>query len=285
MHVEKLAGGFGVQVVGLDLSIDMSEPTIRALIDLVHENQILVISRQSLRDADYVRFGHFWGKPLHFFLASHTRDGFPEMIKLHNRTDTPLKERDTAVYWHSDGTYEEVPASITMIYGVEVPEVGGETLIASTVLAYEALSDEMKQRIDPYVGLHCLSGAPPLPGENLVLVPELIAGLGIQRHPLVMRHPVTGRKSLFIGGTAFGIEGMDKTEGRELILTLRTHVTQPPFTNSYKVQPGDILMWDNYQTMHSATPIEYSDEDGKRRLLYRISTKGIPDLCLMELEA
>jgi taurine dioxygenase len=100
-----------------------------------------------------------------------------------------------------------------------------------------------------------------------------------------MRHPVTGRKSLFIGGTAFGVEGMDRVEARELILALRTHATQPQFTARYKVEPGEIFIWDNFQTMHTATPIEYSDEDGKRRLLYRISTKGLPDLCRAELAA
>jgi taurine dioxygenase len=90
---------------------------------------------------------------------------------------------------------------------------------------------------------------------------------------------VTGRKALLPSGTAFGVEGMEAEAGRGLIAELRAHITRPCFTTRYKVDAGDILLWDNYQCMHTAVPIEYSDDDGKRRLLYRISTRGIPALC------
>jgi taurine dioxygenase len=212
-------------------------------------------------------------------LKDHTRDDFPEMIRITNAASTPLRYRDGAMHWHSDSTYEEEPASVTMLYGVEVPEVGGETMVASTALAYDALPDATKQYIDGLVGLHCLGGSPALPGENIPFVPEETARLGIQRHNLVMRHPVTGRKVLFPSGTAFGAEGMDRDRGRALIAELRAHVTQPEFVTTYKVRVGDVFLWDNFQTLHTATPIDYSDDDGKRRLLYRISTKGVPELC------
>lgn len=276
MDVRRLSGPFGVALSDIDVS--RADPdAIERLIALLHEHQILVIRRQSLSDADYVRFGHHWGTPLHFFVASRTRDDLPELIKQDNAASTPANVRDGASHWHSDSTYEEVPASVTMLYGVEAPERGGETLVANTALAYEALPAATKARIDGLVGLHCLSGAQPLPGENFAYVPEEIARMGIQRHPVVMRHPVTGRKALFLSGSAFGIADMDKAEARALIAELRAHATRPEFTTSYKVVPGDIFIWDNFATMHRATPIEYSDEDGKRRLLYRISTKGLPD--------
>lgn len=277
MGVRKLPGRFGAEVAGIDVAT-ASDSMISQLIDLLYENQILVIRNQSLKDADYVRFGHHWGKPLHFFVASRTRDDFPEMIKQDNAASTPINLRDGAGHWHSDSTYEEVPASVTMLYGVEAPDKGGETLVANTVLAYEALPDATKARIDGLVGLHCLSGAPPMDGEQFVYVPEEIARMGIQRHPVVRRHPVTGAKALFLSGSAFAIDGMDKAEARVLINELRSHATRPEFTTSYKVLPGDIFLWDNFATMHRATPLEYSDEDGERRLLYRISTKGLPAL-------
>ena len=90
---------------------------------------------------------------------------------------------------------------------------------------------------------------------------------------------MTGRKALFTSGTAYGAEGLQQDEGRELIDRLRKHITQPQFVTEYKVKPGDIFLWDNFQVLHTATPIEYSDEPGKRRMLLRISTKGKPDLC------
>ena len=279
MKVTQLDGPFGAAVTDLDLSQDMSDATVRRLIDLLHQNQILVIRNQKLSDSDYVRFGHKWGRPLSFMLKSHTRDDHPELIRINNSASTPERYRDGAVHWHADSTYEEEPASVTMLYGVEAPKVGGETLIASARFAYDALDEETKRRIDGLTGLHCLGGSPELPGEKIPIVADQIAKQGVQRHPLVMRHPVTGTKAIFTSGTAFGAEGLEREEGRELIDQLRRHITRPEFTTSYKIEAGDIFLWDNFQVLHSATPIEYSDEDGKRRLLYRISTKGLPDLC------
>lgn len=279
MIIRPMAGPFGAIAEEVDLAADQSEATLRALIDALHQHQILAIRGQSLSNDDYVSFGRQWGTPLSFFIADHRKDDHPEMIRITNAAATPERYRDGAMHWHSDSSYEEVPASITMLYGVEAPDEGGETLVASTVLAYDALDEEMKARIDGMVGLHCLGGSPALPGEKIPFNPESTAANGIKKHPLVMRHPVTGRKALFPSGTAFGVEGMDREEGRELIARLRAHITRPEFVTSYKVGVGDIFLWDNFQLLHSATPIEYSDEPGKRRLLYRISTKGIPALC------
>lgn len=279
MIIRPMDGPFGAVAEDVDLAADQSEATMRALIAALHEHQILAIPGQSLSNDLYVAFGRHWGTPLNFFIDSHRRDDHPEMIRIANAAATPERYRDGAMHWHSDSSYEEIPASVTMLYGVEAPEQGGETLIASTVQAYDALDEAMKARLDGLTGLHCLGGSPPLPGEKIPFNPESTAANGIRKHPLVMRHPVTGRKALFPSGTLFGFEGMDRDEGRELVAQLRAHVTRPEFVTSYKVGVGDIFLWDNFQVLHSATPIDYSDEPGKRRLLYRISTKGIPALC------
>jgi len=285
MQISRMSNPFGVAAYGLDLSKDMSPEVMRELIAALHEHQILIIEQQHLSNAEYVKFGYFWGRPLAFMNTSDTRDDFPEMIKIDNRASTPARYRDGAVHWHSDSTYEEVPAAVTMLYGIEAPEIGGETMIASTANAYDALSAEMKGKIDSMVALHCLGGSPELPGEKIPFNPETTARLGIVKHPLVMQHPVTGRKALFTSGTAFGVEGIEREAGRELIAELRAHATKPEFISKVKIRKGDIFLWDNFQTLHTATPIEYSDEDGKRRLLYRISTKGLPDLCQKQAAA
>lgn len=285
MQVERLAGPFGVAVSDVDLAGDPSDALVAELIALLHEHQILAIRGQRLDDDAYVRFGHRWGTPLTFSIKDHLKDGHPEMIRITNRADTPMRYRDGAMHWHSDSSYEDVPASVTMLYGVEAPATGGETLLASTAMAYDALSDDIRARIDGMTGLHCLGGSPELPGEKIPFVPEHTALHGIKKHPLVMRHPVTGRKAIFTSATAFGAEGLERDEGRALIEMLRRHITRPEFVTSYKIEAGDIFLWDNFQTLHSATSIEYSEEDGKRRLLYRISTKGLPDLCCQSVAA
>ena len=279
MKITHMTAPFGAIADGVDLARDTDDATQRRLIDALHEHQILAIRGQSLSEAEYVRFGRQWGTPLKFMIKSHIRNDFPEMIRIANDPATPMRYRDGAVHWHSDSTYEDVPASVTMLLCVASPIVGGETLIASAALAYDALDDAMKVRLDGMTGLHCLGGSPELPGEKIPFVPEETARIGIKTHPLIQRHPVTGRKALFVSGTAYGVEGIDRDEGRALIDRLRRHIVQPEFTTSYKAVEGDVFLWDNYQVMHSATPLEYSDAPGKKRLLYRISTKGVPALC------
>lgn len=279
MRISPMPGPFGAVVEDVDLAADQSDETMRALIAALHEHQILAIRGQNLTEAQYAAFGQHWGKPLMFHIEDHRNNAHPELIRITNRAATPERYRDGAMHWHSDSSYEEVPASVTMLYGVEAPATGGETMIASSALAYDALDDATKAQIDDLTGLHCLGGSPALPGEKIPFVPETTAFHGLQKHPLVMRHPVTGRKALFTSGTAYSAEGMNRDEGRALIARLRTHVTQPQFVTKYKVEAGDVFLWDNFQVLHTATAIEYSDDPGKRRLLYRISTKGMPDLC------
>ncbi len=275
MQVRKLDGAFGAKISRIDIA-RADDETIGGLVDLLYQDQILVIRRQSLSAADYVRFGHAWGRPLRFFVASRRRDDFPELIKQDNSPETPVAVRDGASHWHSDSVYEEVPARVTMLYGVEAPDHGGKTLVTNLALAYEALSAEMKARIEGLVGLHSPSGGAPLEGETFAYVVEEIARMGVQRHPVVLRHPITGAKSLYLSGSAFGIDGMDKGEGKALVSELRAHATRPEFVTRYKVVPGEIFIWDNFATMRRATSIEYSDKPGKRRLLYRLSPKGLP---------
>ncbi|MEA1652886.1 TauD/TfdA family dioxygenase [Nitrospirillum sp. BR 11164] len=269
----------GSVIAGLDLAAVLDNPrTMRALIDLLHQRGVLVIKGQALSDAEYVRFGRQWGRPLEFFIKEHRGQEHPEMIRINNDPATPLAMRDGAVHWHSDGSYEAEPAAITMLYGKEAPRDGGETLFASTAAAFDALPVSRQMALEGLVAIHELGAAPWIEGETPPDPNRPKRDMPRQRHPLIMRHPVTGRRALFTSGTACGVDGMDQDAATTLIRHLRTHVVQTQFRISYKVLPGDIVLWDNYSTVHSATPIVYSDAEGERRLLYRISTKGVPAL-------
>jgi taurine dioxygenase len=274
-----LAGAVGSVVTGLDIASGLSDATMRALIALLHERGVLVIKEQRLSDADYVRFGRQWGRPLEFFIAEHRDAEFPELIHIDNSPATPQAMRDGAVHWHSDGSYEEEPAAVTMLYGKEAPDEGGETHFASTAAAYEALSEAMKTRLEGLVARHRLGMAPWIGGETKPDPRRPERPMPDQRQPLVIEHPVTGRKAIFTSGTAYAIEGMAQAEATKLIRALRRHVVRLEFRATYKALPGDVVLWDNFSTVHCASPIAYSDAPGQRRLLYRISTKGLPALC------
>lgn len=271
-----LAENIGSVVRGLDLSVDMGEATMRSLADLLFDRGVVVVPGQSLCDAQYVRFASYFGKPLEFFIPEHRSAEHPEIIRINNDPATPAMMRDGAVHWHSDSSYEAVPGAVTMLFGQEAPESGGETHFASTTAAYAALPEETKRRIHGFTALHELGRAPWIDGETKPDPNRPPRATDAPRHPLVMIHPVTGKPGIFTSGTAYAIEGMEEGEATRLIRELREHIVQPQFRTTYKVEAGDIVLWDNFGTVHCASPIEYSNQDGKRRLLHRISTKGVP---------
>ena len=276
--VTHLGAHLGSVVTDIDLGAPPADEVMAALIRLLHERSVVIVKDQKLSDAQYDHFGRYWGRPLDFFIQSHRHRAFPALIEINNDPSTPEPMRDGAVHWHSDSTYEEEPAAVTMLYGVESPAVGGATRWASTAAAYDALSQEMKARLEGLVAVHKLGEAPWITGETPPDPNRPKRDLPAQRHPLVVSHPVTGRKAIFTSGTACAIDHMERDTARDLIRSLREHVVKPEFQLEYKVMPGDVALWDNYSTVHTAAPIEYSAEDGKRRRLFRISTKGLPRL-------
>jgi len=266
----------GSVVKGVDLSRDMSEEVMRELVDLLFARGVVVIPGQSLSDADYVRFARYFGRPLEFFIPEHRNPDHPEIIHINNDPRTPPEMRDGAVHWHSDSSYEAEPGAVTMLFGKEAPEAGGETHFASTSAAYDTLPEALKQKIAGLVARHELGRAPWIEGETQPDPNRPARKTDAPAHPLVMVHPVTGRKGIFTSGTAYAIHGMEEAEATALIRQLREHIVRPEHRVSYKVRADDIVLWDNFGTVHCASPIEYSNEDGKRRLLHRISTKGLP---------
>jgi alpha-ketoglutarate-dependent taurine dioxygenase len=211
-------------------------------------------------------------------------ESHPEMIAQSNTEATPIFVRNVANHWHCDSSYEAETAVFTMLYGVEAPDVGGETLFADLVAAYEGLPAEKKAHYETLSVKHATSAATPLPDEYIsdpaslpeefrksVTVPDPVT------HSLVRAHPVSGRKALYgLGGSAYGIEGWPDEEGNAFVMELRRYATQERFRSACKLMPRDVLIWDNFSTMHRATPIDYSDAPGERRLNYRISLKGGP---------
>lgn len=273
MKVTPLDGPFGATVDGVDVG-SLSDERSRDIRAALFEHKVLLVRDQALDDAAYVRFGRLWGEPIEFFAGDQRDRRHPELIRITNSPRTPAAVRDGARHWHSDSSYEAVPASVTMLYVIEAPTDGNDTLFADTAAAYEALDDGIKARIEDLRVVHDPRGG------RVPLFPEETRGdsssaaLPIVDHPLVVRHPVTGRSALFgFSGTACGIVGWPDEEAIELLLGLKRHVIQARFRQSARADAGSILVWDNYAVVHCATPTTYTDADGQRRLLHRISTR------------
>lgn len=279
----RLPGPFGMLVDDLDLR-GAGDADMRRLGDLLFAHRILVVRGQALTNDDYVAFGRKWGDPISFLAPRNTLASHPEMIVQSNGGQTPEMMRNNAAHWHCDSAYEPVAATVTMLLGVLAPQKGGETLFADLVAAYEALDDATKARIDGLEVRHMPSRGRLAAGEFMLkhdrMTEEHKANanrFGPVVHPLVPRHPVTGRRALYaLGGTPYEVVGMAEAEGVALLDGLKAHATADCFVQSYKLMPGDVLLWDNFGVMDRATPIDYTDEPDARRLNYRISVKGVP---------
>jgi taurine dioxygenase len=289
MNVKPI-GSFGAEITGLNLSGDLDAAAMKAIVDVVAQNRVAVFRDQHLDKAAYERFGKLWGNPIDFFFTPDIDPDYPALIRISNSPDLDPGRRDGAAFWHTDGSYEYLPASYTMLLAVEAPDVGGETRFADLAGAYDALPAETKARLDGLKVKHMLVGGERGEDEAPVKLDaddkERDGGIRAKKratekpeHPLVLQHPVTGRKALYaISGSAIGIVGMADDEALALLAELKRHALQPQFRIDVKARTGDVLIWDNLATVHAATPIEYSYEDGKRRVLLRISTNGLPPM-------
>jgi len=286
LTIEALPGGFGADVVNADLAQRLTDDQVGQLADAIYRHRFLRIRGQDhLSRADYARLGAQMGDPIRFPHPDHRHDDFPELIRIGNAASTPAPLRDGAAFWHTDGTYDIIPVSITMLHALEAPDDGGETLFADLVAAYDALPGATRERLDGLRVLHRMSGGKRFGYEKQVTQDSFAyaatmddaRGQQITAHPLVLTHPVTGRRALYgIAGTSFGIEGMAAADGEALLTELKTHATQDRFRTQVKAGTGDILLWDCLSSIHSAVPIGYSDEPGHRRILLRLSVTGLP---------
>jgi taurine dioxygenase len=184
----------------------------------------------------------------------------------------PTGLQDAGSYFHTDYSYLQVPARATTLYSRVVPRVGGDTLFANQIAAYDDLSETMKRRIDPLLAIHhygnrrdvdetSRTAASPLTAEQKARMPLIT-------HRVARPHPVTGRKALYaVSGSSFGIVGMPDDEARDLLDELAVHATQPKYQLRFKYGVGDVVLWDNAALLHSATLIDPDDA----RTLWRIT--------------
>jgi taurine dioxygenase len=280
MKVTLLPGPFGVRVDGVDLATADAALFAR-LRALVYEHKALCIAGQGAMTPDrFLAFGRSFGEPIPHVLDSLRMPGCPEVMTLTSRVD-PGSGRRTYFggFWHTDQSYESVPASATMLYALEVPQQGGETMIADMAAAYDALDDATKARIDGLVALHAYgnrdAGTGGEPDASPLTSDAQRARVPPVRHPLVLRHPVTGRPALYgVAGTSRAIEGMDEAEGLALLRTLKRHATQDRFVYAHRYAPGDVLVWDTCATLHRAGPVPAGEGPGTVRVMRRISIRG-----------
>ena len=273
---------FGAEIHGLDLAGDLPDSLMGEILDALYAHRIVVIKNQGLDEAQYLDFGRRLGRPVAHALDHLRMPGWPEIEPIGNVNE---KDRDAAVrngaaFWHTDQSYEAEPASMIVLYALEMPEDGGETLIADMRSAWEDLDGDTRSRIGSLVVRHAYEAARGGDGEERAIPvrsQEQRARLPAVRHYLAPPHPVTRARSLYaVTGFACGVEGMDDDEAGTLLDALKAHALRPRYVRRHRHEVGDVLLIDTLQTLHAALPSEFARGAHDSRLLWRLGIKGAP---------
>jgi taurine dioxygenase len=276
MRLTRLGGSLGLEATGIDLSRPLDEAQFREVRDALFAGQVLVFRGQRLTARQFVEFARRFGRPEPHVIDQFHHPEFADILVLSNvvRNGKPQGLADAGTYFHTDYSYLEVPARATLLYSIEVPKKGGDTLFADQYAAYEELAEQTRRRIDGLVALHHYGNRDDLDPRSRtvasVLSGEQERKLDWVRHPLVRRHPVTGRKALYaVSGSSFGIEGMPEGEALALLDELKQHATREKYRYRLEYGVGDLVIWDNASLLHSATLTDPEDP----RTLWRITVK------------
>jgi taurine dioxygenase len=269
MQLRKLSAGFGAETAGFDVPF-------QEIWDAFFKAQVLVFRGLRLTAGQFLEFARGFGRPEPHVIDQFHHPEHADILILSNRKKDgePAGLADAGTYFHTDYSYLEVPARCTMLYSIEVPKQGGDTLFANQYAAYDDLPDAMKRRIEDLVALHHYGNRDDLDRTSRtaasVLSGDQEQKLAWVKHKLVRPHPVTGRKALYsVSGSSFGIEGMPEDEAVGLLDELKRHATQDKYQLRLKYGAGDLVIWDNASLLHSATLTDPEDP----RTLWRITVK------------
>lgn len=270
-----LSHALGAEVQGVDLAGPLSNSEFDQIHRTFLERGILLFRDQKISREQHIAFSRRFGElDTHDALPRDRDPDHPELLLVTNipkANGAPSDSKYTGQLWHSDMSFTLVPSLGSLLRGITIPPVGGDTMFTNMYMAYDTLSDGMKKMIE---GLHAIhTGSRKIvdlsadrAAEQKKLNPPIA-------QPVVRVHPETGRKALYIGEKVSCFVDMTEAESRPLIDYLVRHATRPQFVYRHQWRPDDIVLWDNRCTMHIALG-DYAE--GEIRHLERTTVKGTP---------
>jgi taurine dioxygenase len=272
IDVSPIAGALGAEISGVDVAKDLDDAVIGEIRQALLDHGVIFFRDQNFDREQHKAFTRRFGKIfIHPNYNGVSAD--PEIVDI---TREPGDKKIVGEDWHTDTTMVQEPPMGAILYGIEVPPYGGDTLFANQYMAYESLSDGLKRTLEGLRAIHT---------DRMVAGPA--AGMNAQRstkvredanwretvsvHPVVRTHPETGRKLLFVNKSyTVGFEGWTEAESRPLLEFLMEHGNRPEFTCRFRWRNGSIAFWDNRCTKHLAI----HDAGPYRRIMRRTQIAG-----------
>ncbi len=269
MEIRKLTGNLGAEILGADLRDESHFDEIKQAFT---DHSVITLRDQKITPDDHIRFAGKWG--------SINVNRFFTPLQTHPQIAIVLKEADQTgaigEMWHTDHSYDHEPAMGSILHAIETPPFGGDTVFCAMGPAYDGLSPRFKELLD---GLYAWHSSRHVFGEaqarsdaaktNRIGNSELATQDAL--HPVVIRHPLSGRKGLFVNPQfTTCIDGLSKAESDAILHMLYQHCQKPEYQCRVNWRPGDVTMWDNRATWHKAI----NDYHGHRRYMHRITVEG-----------
>jgi alkyl sulfatase len=266
LEIRKIGGRIGAEVVGVDLTEDLSDAVVTDVNAALLEHKALVFRGQHLDEQGQLRFASRFG-PL---TKAHPTgipsvDGQPQVL--------PIDGDDhRANHWHTDCTFIRTPPKASTLRALVMPSYGGNTLIANQAAAYRDLPAELRNFADTLWAVHGNdAGQPKLDTDRADEYRKVFLSRIYQTaHPVVRVHPESGERGLFIGSFTQSIVGLSLSESRAILDMLQKYVTKPENVLRVQWTPGDLVLFDNRNTQHYGP----DDYDGEARMLHRVTIAG-----------
>lgn len=269
--IKPIAGRIGAKIIGVDLSSNLSNEIISDIRKALVKHKVIFFREQNLDAQGQVAFARRFGEVTTAHPIAPSLPENPEVLDLNYG-----KTISGANTWHTDVTFVDRPPLGSILRALVIPPLGGDTIWANSVTAYEDLPTHLRNLADQLWALHseaydyAAAATIDLPQEVLAYRAVFTSTLYETIHPVVRVHPESGERGLFIGGYVRRLRGLSQNESDEILKLLQAYITRPENTVRWRWKVGDVAFWDNRATQHYAI----SDYGNQTRHLQRVTLVG-----------
>ena len=268
IKVRPIAGALGAEIHGVDLALPLPDEVITELRQAFLDHLVIFLADQELTPQQQLIFAQRLGEPMEYPLLK----GLAECPQVTAVIKLEHEQVNFGGIWHSDTTYLQRPPMASILYAVEIPTYGGDTLFANQYIAYDTLSDGLKKTLEGLVGINTSTNPQSAnTREHRLRDTGTELKVLVGEHPVVRTHPETGRKALYVNiGHTTHFKGWTEQESMPLLNYLFEHQVRPEFTCRFRWQRGSLALWDNRCVQHN--PV--NDYQGFRRVMHRVTLVG-----------